>query len=78
MNRTALFVCGSLCGVTATIATMAVAQAELDPLILSPELYTARVENDFVRVYEYRIKPGVKDPVHAHGLVYVLAGGAAH
>jgi len=41
-------------------------------------LYTARFENAYVRVYEYRIQPGVKDPMHSHphGLVYVLAGGS--
>ena len=83
MNRTTLFICGTLCGITATVATMttmaasSTAQPELDPLKLSPQLYTPRFENDYVRVYEYRIKPGVKDPMHAHphGLVYVLAGG---
>ncbi len=68
MNRTALFTCATLCGITATVAAMAAmaaAQPELDPLQLSPQLYTARFKNDFVRVYEYSIKPGVKDPMHA-------------
>jgi quercetin dioxygenase-like cupin family protein len=77
MNNTALFICGSLFGATAAITTVAIAQAETDPLKLSPQLYTARLENNYVRVYEYRIKPGVKDPMHSHphGLVYALAGG---
>jgi beta-alanine degradation protein BauB len=77
MNGTALFICGSIFGATAAIATMAIAQPEMDPLKLSPQLYTARLENDRVRVYEYRIKPGVKEPMHSHphGLVYVLGGG---
>jgi quercetin dioxygenase-like cupin family protein len=77
MNGTALFICGSIFGATAAIATLAIAQPEMDPLKLSPQLYTARLENDRVRVYEYRIKPGVKEPMHSHphGLVYVLAGG---
>ena len=76
MNATTLFFCGSIFGAAAAIATVAIAQAELDPLKLSPQLYTARLENDHVRAYEYRIKPGVKDPMHSHphGLVYVLAG----
>jgi len=44
---------------------------------LSPQLYTARLENDYVRAHEYRIQPGVKDPMHSHphGLVYILGGG---
>ena len=64
-------------GAAAAIATVAIAQSDLDPLRLSPQLYTARFENDCVRAYEYRIKPGVKDPMHSHprGLVYVLGGG---
>ena len=59
------------------MTTVAIAQGELDPLKLSPQLYTARLENDYVRAYEYRIGPGVKDPMHAHphGLVYIIAGG---
>jgi hypothetical protein len=77
MNRAVLFICGALCGAVAAISTVAIAEAELDPLKLSPQLYTARLENNYVRVYEYRIKPGVKDPMHSHphGLVYALAGG---
>jgi quercetin dioxygenase-like cupin family protein len=77
MKPTAVFLCGSLFGVVAALATVAVAETELDPLKLSPQLYTARLENDRVRVYEYRIRPGVKDPLHSHppGLVYVIAGG---
>lgn len=77
MNRTALFFCGSIFGAVTAVATVAIAQTEMDPLKLSPQLYTARFENDRVRVYEYRAKPGVKDPMHSHpaGLVYILAGG---
>jgi len=77
MNGTAFFVCGSLFGASIAIAAVAIAQPEMDPLKLSPQLYAARLENDRVRVYEYRIKPGVKDPMHSHppGLVYTLAGG---
>ncbi len=77
MNGTTFFICGSIFGAAAAIATVAIAQTEMDPLKLSPQLYTARLENDRVRAYEYRIKPGVKDPMHSHppGLVYVLAGG---
>ena len=77
MNGTALFLCGSIFGAAAAMTTVAIAQGELDPLKLSPQLYTARLENDYVRAYEYRIGPGVKDPMHAHphGLVYIIAGG---
>jgi quercetin dioxygenase-like cupin family protein len=34
------------------------------------------LENDQVRVLEYRLKPGEKEPMHSHpaGVVYVLSG----
>jgi quercetin dioxygenase-like cupin family protein len=77
VNGTALFICGSIFGAASAIAAGAIAHTEMDPLKQSPQLYVARLENDHVRAYEYRIKPGVQDPMHSHphGLVYVLAGG---
>ena len=77
MNKTAVFLCGSVFGAAVAMATVALAGTELDPVKLSPQLYTVRLDNDHVRVYEYRIAPGVKDPMHSHphGLMYVLAGG---
>jgi quercetin dioxygenase-like cupin family protein len=43
-----------------------------DPVKQSPQLYTVLLENDEVRVLEYRLKPGEKEPVHSHpaGVVY--------
>jgi hypothetical protein len=41
---------------TATITTVAFAKVELDPLKPSARLYTARLENDYVRAHEYRIR----------------------
>lgn len=37
----------------------------LDPVALSPQLYSVRFENDRVRVLEYRLKPGGKEPMHS-------------
>jgi len=47
----------------------------LDPVKLSPQLYTVRFENERVRVLEYRLKPGGKEPMHSHppGVVFALA-----
>ena len=47
----------------------------LDPLKLSPQYYSLRLENDRVRVLEYRLKPGEKEVMHSHppGLVYTMA-----
>ncbi len=38
----------------------------LDPVKLSPQYYTVRLENDRVRVLEYRLKPGEKEVMHSH------------
>jgi beta-alanine degradation protein BauB len=57
-------------------ATSAVRQDQtLDPVKVSPQYYTVRLENDRLRVLEYRIKPGAKEAVHSHlpGIVYVMA-----
>ena len=46
-----------------------------DPVKLSPQYYKVLLENDQVRVLEYRLKAGEKEPVHSHpaGVVYVLS-----
>ena len=47
-----------------------------DPLTTSPQYYKVLLENDKVRVLEYRLKPGEKEATHSHsaGIVYVLSG----
>jgi quercetin dioxygenase-like cupin family protein len=47
-----------------------------DPVKLSPQYYKVPVENEFVRVLEYHLKPGQKEQMHSHpcGVVYELAG----
>jgi hypothetical protein len=46
-----------------------------DPLNISPQYYTIRFENDQVRVLEYRLQPGEKEPMHTHpaGVVHYLS-----
>jgi quercetin dioxygenase-like cupin family protein len=53
------------------------AQAQDDPVATSPQYYKVLLENEQVRVLEYRLKPGEREPVHSHpaGVVYVLSGG---
>src|SRR5436309_4272165 len=53
----------------------ATAQAQ-DPVKTSPQYYKVLLENDQVRVLEYRLKPGEKEAMHSHpaGVVYVLSG----
>ncbi len=46
-----------------------------DPVTTSPKYYKVLLENDHMRVLEYRLKAGEKEPMHSHpaGVVYVLA-----
>jgi len=46
-----------------------------DPVKQSPQYYKVLLENEQVRVVEYRLKPGEKEPMHTHtaGVVYVFA-----
>jgi len=48
-----------------------------DVMKVAPESHKVLLENDRVRVLEYRIKPGKKDAMHSHPdyLVYVLTTG---
>ena len=48
-----------------------------DPVKLSPKMYTVLLENEQVRVLEFRAKPGEKEPTHSHpaAVIYPLADG---
>jgi beta-alanine degradation protein BauB len=50
-----------------------------DPVTTSPKYYKVLLENDQVRMFEYRLKPREKEAMHSHpaGVVYVLSGGKA-
>jgi quercetin dioxygenase-like cupin family protein len=47
-----------------------------DPVTTSPRYHKVLLENDKVRVLEYRLKPGETEATHSHpaGVVYVLSG----
>ena len=63
----------TLLSLLVVLCTPAYAQ---DPVRTSPQYYKVLLENDQVRVLEYRLKAGEKEPVHSHpaGVVYVLSG----
>ena len=64
---------GVVLGSLATaMAVIAGAPASIDPVLQSPQIYTVRLENDKVRVLEYRLKPGQKEPMHTHERERVL------
>jgi len=59
------------------LSAMCMATSAQNPVTTSPQFYKVLLENDQVRVLEYRLKPGEKEPMHSHpaGVVYVLSGG---
>lgn len=75
MRTLQTFVLGIVLGGAIGIAGVKAAQPETDPVKLTPELYKVRLENERVRVLEYRLKPGGKEPMHSHppGVVYSLS-----
>ena len=46
-----------------------------DPVKLSPQYYKVLLENDEVRVLEFRAKPGEKEPMHAHPSAVIYSFG---
>jgi quercetin dioxygenase-like cupin family protein len=60
------------------LLAICMAASAQDPVKTSPQYYRVLLENEQVRVLEYRLKPGEKEPMHSHpaGVVYVLRGGA--
>ena len=63
--------------VTGAVGLSAVQAASQDPVTLSPQYYTVRLDNDTVRVLEYRLPSGQKEGMHTHpaGVVFSLADG---
>ena len=59
------------------LAVLSATAKAQDPVKTSPQFYKVLLENDQLRVLEYHLKPGEKEPMHSHpaGVVYVLSGG---
>ncbi len=62
------------------ISPLAFAQAEteqIDPTLVSPDMYKVVLENEHVRVVEYEVLPGQTDNWHTHPakVSYVISGG---
>jgi len=71
MSRILILVIGAALGSAATLAVSATGQ---DAVKVSPDLYNVRLENDRVRVLEFRMRPGQTEPRHDHPpfVVYFL------
>ena len=76
MSRVKDLMIGAALGAVATAAIAAfAAEQTMDPVKLSPQYYTLRIDNPRVRVYEYRLPPGQKEVMHSHlpGVVFALS-----
>ena len=63
--------------VGSVIAVVAIASPGLDPVKVAPQAFTERLNNDKVRVLEYRSKPDDKEALHSHAgsILIVVQGG---
>jgi len=50
---------------TIIVMTVTVVSAQ-DPVKLSPSMYTVLLDNEHVRILEFRCKSGEKEPLHSH------------
>jgi hypothetical protein len=67
---------GMFLGAGAVAAAGQMQLQDLDPVKVSPQYYKVLIDNDRVRVLEYRLKPGEKEGMHSHppnGIVYSMA-----
>jgi len=60
--------------VTLKILVLASLGFAQEPVKLSPQYYNVLLDNEHVRVLEYRLKPGEKEPIHSYPtrIVYVF------
>jgi len=79
MERVILLIAGMLLGTFGSLTIAASAAAPVtaltqDPVTLRPERFKVLLENDRVRVVEYRNSPGGRQTMHSHpdGVVYYL------
>jgi quercetin dioxygenase-like cupin family protein len=76
MRRIGTLAIGAVLGAAITGAVLHAQNAAPDAVKLTPQYYTIRVDNDRVRVLDYRLKPGEREPMHSHvaGVAYVVSG----
>jgi quercetin dioxygenase-like cupin family protein len=55
-------------GLLAVVVTVSCAQgaSEADPVAISPRFYTVLLDSNHVRVLEYRLPAGRREPMHSH------------
>ena len=77
MKQSAYLIIGAILGSIITAIAFAVPfgvahSQDRDPVKISPDYYKVLLDNEQVRVLEYRLKPGQKEGLHSHaaGIVY--------
>ena len=79
MRQVLYLLAGALIGAGLTnCARASRAAVAIDPVKQSPQYYHVLVDNTHVRVLEYHLKPGEKEPMHSHpaGVVYYFVDAA--
>ncbi len=63
------------CGTMPAAAALPANPPQIDPVKQSPQYYTVRINNERLRVLEYHLKSGQKEPMHSHppGIVYYIS-----
>lgn len=80
MPKTSYLVGGMVLGSLLTTAAFAISSrvsSSQDPTTLAPQLYKVLLDNDQIRLIDYRLKPGEKEPMHSHPsgvAVYFFSG----
>jgi quercetin dioxygenase-like cupin family protein len=77
MKRIIHLTAGIAIGALTTTLAFAISSGKTtaqDPVKQSPQYYKVLLENEQVRVLEYRLKPGEKEPMHTHtsGVLYIF------
>jgi len=69
--------CASFLLVLSAVTAAQQQPGHIDPVLVSPDIYTVLLENEHVRVLEYRILPGEKEAWHTHPpkVAYIVSGG---
>ena len=77
MYKSLLVISLFLAAISSAVAAQTPAE-EIDPVVVSPDMYKVLLENQHVRVVEYEIPPGQKDNWHTHPakVSYIVAGGS--
>lgn len=75
MIKFAYALAGLAAGILLTSLAFAAKEKYEDPVKQSPQFYKVLIDNERVRVLEYRLKPGESEPMHRHpaGVVHYFS-----